>query len=147
MLRCARETPGVRPLMLVFIKCQRVGPHLGAIGVEHQRWIFRRRDPGPAGELIVKLLWRPAGIAERDQALFWPMPNPDIAQHLGGIAQGHVAIDVERVRPVILGAVKGKGDIRADRPAEKYQHCRSRPQRRRRAPQARWQWAAALSAG
>jgi hypothetical protein len=55
--------------MLVLIKRQRIGPHLGAIGVEYQRRIFRRDDPGAAGELVVKLLRRPAGIAERDQAL------------------------------------------------------------------------------
>src|SRR5215813_5973982 len=109
--------------MFALIKRQRVGPHLGAIGIEHQRRIFRRGDPSPAGELVVELLRPPAGIAECDQALLWPMAGADVAQYFGGIAQGHAAVDVTRVRPMILGAVQRKSDVRADWSAEKYQHA------------------------
>src|SRR5262249_56430071 len=58
-----------RALVLVLMKRERVGPYLGAIGVEDERRILRRRDPGPARNLVVELRRRPAGIAERDQAL------------------------------------------------------------------------------
>src|SRR5215469_14111662 len=57
-----------RALVLVLMKRERVGPYLGAIGVEDERRILRRRDPGPARNLVVELRRRPAGIAETPAA-------------------------------------------------------------------------------
>ena len=42
----------------------RVVPKLGAVVIEHQRWIFRHGNPDAVRELVVELCWRPAGIAE-----------------------------------------------------------------------------------
>ena len=108
--------------MLALMERERVGPHPGAIGVEHQRRIFRRRDPRSARDLVVELVRRPAGIAERDQALLRTLAASDIAQHLGGIGQRHAAIDIDCVRPAIIGAMQRKGDTRAHRAAEENRH-------------------------
>src|SRR5580698_830706 len=86
--QCARSrAPGGAALMLVLVERQRVGPHLAAILVEDQRWIFRRRHPRAARDLVIELRRRPAGIAECQKAVLRPVPKADVAQHLGGIAE------------------------------------------------------------
>src|SRR6516162_4018240 len=112
-----------RALGLVLMKRERVGPYLGAIGVEDERRVLRRSDPGSARNLVVELRRRPAGIAERDQALLRSLSAADIAQHLAGIAQRHAAVDLGGVRSAVVGAVQREGGIRADRTAKKNKHA------------------------
>jgi hypothetical protein len=52
-----------------------------------------------------------------------PLAAADVTQHVRGDGQRHPAIDVERFRTVILGAVQDETGSRLDRPADKHVHA------------------------
>jgi len=64
------------------------------------------------GELALELTRRPAGVAERDKALVGAALVADVAQDLAARCHGDVAVDVEGVGAMIVGAVEDKADVR-----------------------------------
>src|SRR5262249_17631118 len=90
------------PLMSVFIERHRLAPDFGAVSIEDQPRIWRRDDPGAARDLIIELVWRPAGIAECDQASLRPMAMTEIVQHLRCLRQCHAAVDVHRIWQAVI---------------------------------------------
>src|SRR5262249_47484518 len=133
MLCCTRETPR--------FKSTRMTANVRSYKAPARRstpWRDRYRTPAPD---FPARRPKPRGRARRRAAaapsrhsrmrLLWPMAGADVAQHFGGIAQGHAVVDVTRVRPMILGAVQRKSDVRADWSAEKYQHAIAQRHQRR----------------
>src|SRR5262245_22335108 len=89
-------------------------PDLVAVVVKDEASVLRRREPKPLGELALELARRPAGIAECDEALGRAALVADVAQDLAARGHGEAAVDVERVRATIVGAVHHKADIGLD---------------------------------
>ena len=112
----------VRHFQLILAARHGVRPHVRTIVVEHQRRVLRHIVPIATRNLVVELRRTPAGIAERHQDFARPLAVADVAQHIGRRGERDLAVDIDGVGEVIVGAVDDKADLGTDRPAEKDPH-------------------------
>ena len=73
-------------------------PDLVAVVIEDEVCVLRRREPETMGELALELTRRPAGVAERDEALVGAALVADVAQDLA--ARGQIPSTGGDPRPV-----------------------------------------------
>src|SRR5262249_45749703 len=93
-------------------------PDFVAIVIKHDALIGRRRVPDVAGKLAFELPRRPAGVAEGDEALCWPLVPCDVFQDFAAWRRREAGVDDARIRAAIIRAMNDETDFRLDRTAE-----------------------------
>src|SRR5215471_18869713 len=102
----------LRPLEFAGPARHGVVPQLLAILVKDQLGVLGCGEPVAPGELAFQLARSPAGIAEREEALFRTPVAADVAQDLSARRHRHASVDRQGLLAPIFGTVHDKTQFR-----------------------------------